>query len=161
MLKTKHLYHGRGAELATKAEIVVRGYNVADPEVEHGIDFHVYPPISGSSSSRVEVKSGTAECHFATGRWRCRFTLSPSNMADDADPELIFVFAARFPSHWQFIIISRQELLARLPPEKATPHPYRDLALRFDFTPTTVHGPGPLPYTDHHNNWSRYWPRLS
>jgi len=160
MLQVNRHYHGRGAELASKAEIVVRGYNVADPEVEHGIDFHVYPPTPGPHSSRVEVKTRHAQWHLPTSTWRCYFTLSPSNMADVANPELIFVFAARFPWHWQFIIISRQELLARLPPDKATPHPHRDLALRFDFTPTTVHGPGPLPYTNFHNNWSRYWPRL-
>jgi len=157
MVVGKHVYQGRSAELAAKSEIIARGYNVADWEVEVGADFLVTLRNS-PLVMRVEVKSNRAHWHKRTGQWRTHFKIRRSLVADSEGPELYFIFAARVESRWEYVIISRREL-ARLYPLPARGRtPSRFLALKFHFTPTAVRGPAEHNYERFRNNWTRYWP---
>lgn len=157
MVIGQHLYQGRSAELAAKAEIVGRGYNVADWEVEVGADFFVTHKNS-RRARRVEVKSNKARWHKGKQEWRTHFKLRRNIVVDDTRPELCLIFAPRIEGQWEYLIISRRDLLKLYPLKNPQRPPYRDLTLKFAFTPTAVHGPGGHNYERYRNNWHRYWP---
>lgn len=157
MLVGKHVYQGRSAELAAKAEIIARGYNVADWEVEVGADFLVTRQ-GARLAMRVEVKSNRARRYKQTDEWRTHFKTRRSVVIDDARPDLYLIFAARIDGRWEYLIISRRELLRMYPLKASGQPPFRDLTLKFNFTPTSVHGPGGHDYQPYRNNWPRYWP---
>lgn len=157
MLVGKHEYQGCGAELAAKAEIVTRGYNVADWTVEVGADFLV-TRTGTEPAMRVEVKSTRAKWYRARREWRAHFRIPRTVIVDEGRPRLCLILAIRLESHWEYLIISRRELVRLY--SRATPRRqrYLQLSARFSFTPTAVRGPGGFNYQRFRNNWSRYWP---
>lgn len=58
MSNNYHLYLGRAGHLAVMSEFLLRGWNVAIPEIDIGDDIYVVHDGSGSLK-RVQVKSAT------------------------------------------------------------------------------------------------------
>ncbi len=102
------LYIGRSGQMAVMAEFLIRGYNVAIPEVDVGDDIFVVKDSSGEYS-RVQVK--TALATKTRNGYSARYSLRFSQLATQSIPETWYVFANRLEERWaSFVVISRQKL---------------------------------------------------
>lgn len=108
MPRKLNLYVGRAGQMAVMAEFLVRGYNVAVPEVDIGDDIFVVRDRDGEYS-RIQVKSALAT--RTTGGYSARYALKFTQLQSPTSPETWFVFANRFADRWDsFLVISRPEL---------------------------------------------------
>lgn len=100
-------YTGKSGQLAVMAEFLIRGYNVAMPEVDEGDDIFVVHHVG--TLWRIQVKS--ANCRRTRAGIVARFSMSGSQLMTRRSPDLMFVFAARKAGRWaDFIVIRREEL---------------------------------------------------
>jgi hypothetical protein len=100
-------YVGKAGQLAVMAEYLLRGYNVAMPEVDRGDDLFVVEDADGEMW-RVQVKTA-----IATQRdygFSGRFVVPLSQLVKPRRPELHFVFALRRGDGWEFVPIPRKIL---------------------------------------------------
>ena len=67
----QNLYFGKSGQLAVMAEFLIRGYNVAVPEVDVGEDIFVVRDKDGELS-RIQVKTGNAN-ELQSGGFRVTF----------------------------------------------------------------------------------------
>src|SRR5262245_17662096 len=100
---------GKAGQLAVMAEFLLRGYNVAMPEVDVGDDIFVVDDREGTFW-RIQVKT-------AVGRPRGyghsgRFAVDLRQLTRPKKPELVYVLALRAVSHWDFVVLSRDVLEA-------------------------------------------------
>lgn len=107
-MSRKSLYVGRSGQMAVMAEFLIRGYNVAVPEVDIGDDIFVVKDSSGDYS-RVQVKTALAT---GTNRgYSARYTVRFSQLEIQSVPEIWYIFANRLANQWaSFVIISRRDL---------------------------------------------------
>jgi hypothetical protein len=107
-MSRKSLYIGRSGQMAVMAEFLIRGYNVAIPEVDVGDDIFVVKDSNGEYS-RVQVK--TALATPMRNGYSARYALRFSQLETRSIPETWYVFANRIDERWaSFIVISRQQL---------------------------------------------------
>ena len=94
--------------MAVMAEFLIRGYNVAIPEVDVGDDIFVVKDSNGDYS-RVQVK--TALALKTRGGYSARYAIRFSQLETQRIPETWYVFVNRFKARWSsFVVISRQAL---------------------------------------------------
>ena len=103
-----NLYTGRAGHLAVMAELLLRGWNTAIPEVDIGDDIFVVQDSNGDLR-RVQVKTAMAKPrkygHSA------QFNLPLSQLQRQMTPDVTYVFAIRFRDCWQdFVVIDRHIL---------------------------------------------------
>ncbi len=92
------------------AECLMRGFNVAIPEVDIGDDLFVVNDQSGNYR-RIQVKTITAIQRSAG--YSAQFQVPLPQLQQIFVPDLIYVFATRFPTGWgPFLVIPRDTLLA-------------------------------------------------
>ncbi len=104
----KSSYVGKAGQLAVMAEYLLRGYNVAMPEVDEGDDVFVVENQSGELW-RVQVKTLVGQ---RRGRnWRGTYSISLSQLEKERTPDLFYVFALHRESTWEFLLIRRKVLL--------------------------------------------------
>jgi len=105
------LYIGKSGQLAVMAEFLLRGYNVAIPEIDVGDDIFVVRDDSGELS-RIQVKSTVARRRGGDSPvFSAQFNVGVAQLAEERRPELHFVFAARCDGHWsEFLVIPRDRL---------------------------------------------------
>ena len=110
MPRQTHLYVGRAGQLAVMAEFLLRGYNVAIPEVDVGDDIFVVRDRT-QGYSRVQVKTALA---IATRvGYSARYTVKLDQLVTLSTPDIWYVFANRLENRWQsFVVISRSPLAA-------------------------------------------------
>ncbi|HRW07982.1 MAG TPA: hypothetical protein P5121_22930 [Caldilineaceae bacterium] len=90
------------------AEFLIRGYNVAVPEVDVGDDIFVVKDSSGDYA-RVQVK--TALAAETRNGYSARYTVRFSQLEVQSVPEIWYIFANRLTNRWvSFVVISRQDL---------------------------------------------------
>lgn len=108
MKKHYHLYLGKAGHLAVMSEFLIRGWNVAIPEVDIGDDiFVVQDDIS--TLNRVQVKTATS--NVKKGSFSGRFNL-PLLQLRRISPILVhYVFIVRHKERWTDPIIIRQDYL--------------------------------------------------
>jgi hypothetical protein len=101
-------YVGKAGHLAVMAEFLLRGYNVAMPEVDVGDDIFVVEDRRGQLW-RIQVKTaiGKERAYGYSGQ----FALSLSQLENPKDPDLYYVFALRKADQWEFLVILRKVLL--------------------------------------------------
>jgi hypothetical protein len=103
------LYTGKSGQLAVMAEFVIRGYNVAMPEVDVGDDIFVVRDGDGTLW-RIQVKTANAR----KGRGAsvaATFNVGFSQLCKFRQPDLIYVFAVRYAERWgDFVVIDRPTL---------------------------------------------------
>ncbi len=103
----KEAYVGRAGQLATMAEYLLRGYNVAIPEVDEGDDVLV---ISNQvqNVSRVQVKTaiGVERNYGFSGQ----FQVSLAQIEGVSTTPYYFVFVLRCGERWEFVPVPRDVL---------------------------------------------------
>jgi hypothetical protein len=108
-MRREHLYLGKAGQLAVMAELAVRNYNVAIPEVDVGDDIFVVGDASGRLW-RIQVKTARATVH-RDGSLRAQFSVSRRQLMRPIEPELHFSFAIRHAERWHsFINIVQDDL---------------------------------------------------
>jgi hypothetical protein len=109
MSNRQNLYVGRSGQLAVMAEFLMRGYNVAIPEVDVGEDLFVVRDDNGDLS-RIQVKCSIAKQRRRQG-YAASFNLRLDQLEKPARPEVHYVFAVRQAERWDdFIVIARASL---------------------------------------------------
>jgi len=103
-----NLYIGRAGQMAVMAEFLLRGWNVAVPEVDIGDDLLVLRDADGNLS-RIQVKtSSTTELQQG---YSLRYSVRFSQLSQVLTPDVTFVFASRLQKKWNpFIVIPRDVL---------------------------------------------------
>jgi len=108
MSKLSNLYVGRAGQMVVMAEFLVRGYNVAIPEVDVGDDIFVVRDSDGLHT-RIQVK--TTNATKTQQGYSARYTLKLSQLENPSTPETWYVFVNRLQNEWEsFLVIPRQDL---------------------------------------------------
>ena len=146
-------YVGKAGQLAAMAEFLLRGYNVAMPEVDVGDDIFVVADREGTLW-RIQVKTaiGKRRRYGYSGK----FAVSLEQLSTLKKPDLFYVFALRVGDRWEFAIVPRKVLKDLHTMAGIGTVVAGELILNFRFTATTVLCSG----TDlqaHRNNWPE-WP---
>jgi hypothetical protein len=105
--KKSHL--GKAGQLAAMAEFLLRGYNVAIPEVDVGDDIFVVDDRIGDLS-RIQVKTATTLRGASYGRASAQFKLSRRQLENARPVDLTYVFVLRRFGAWSFYVVSRAAL---------------------------------------------------
>jgi hypothetical protein len=105
MATTGHI--GKAGHLAAMAEFLLRGYNVAMPEVDLGDDIFVVHDTAGDLW-RIQVK--TAVGKPTQYGWSGQFIVGEDQLATEKKPDLYYVLALRCGIQWEFLVLSRPQL---------------------------------------------------
>lgn len=109
MSKMKDLYTGSAGQAAVMAEFLIRGYNVAVPEVDRGDDLFVVEDAKGNFN-RVQVKTATGSSLKKVG-YKAQFNIPITQLQTPQLPELYYILVVRYNNRWtDFVVIKRQEL---------------------------------------------------
>jgi hypothetical protein len=100
---------GKAGHLAVMAEYLLRGYNVAMPEVDEGDDIFVVHDGIGRLW-RVQVKTAIGQ-PTRVGH-RGKFAVGRKQLAKLKEPDLWYVFACRREAGWEFTVVPREVLHA-------------------------------------------------
>src|SRR5438046_2733079 len=100
-------YVGKAGQLVVMSEFLLRGYNVAMPEVDVGDDVFVVHDRKGTLW-RVQVKTaiGKRRDYGYSGK----FAVAKTQLETKKEPDLFFVLTARAGQHWEFVILPRSFL---------------------------------------------------
>ena len=142
-MNNQHLYLGKAGHLAIMSEFLIRGYNVAIPEVDIGDDIFVVQDETGSLW-RIQVKTATAKIK-SDDSFDAQFYVPFKQLQTFVQPQLIYIFLARldWQSKWaQPIIVKQTDLLDYLQNSHSkafnTPTPPEALNLRFNYQSNRV-----------------------
>ena len=105
----QHHYLGKAGQFAVMSLFLVRGWNVAVPEVDIGDDIFVVRDENGEFV-RVQVKTSTG-IERKKGI-SAQFNVPIEQLKRQYVPELSYCFMVWYNEHWQFPIIISRELLA-------------------------------------------------
>ena len=94
------------------AELSLRGYNVAIPEIDIGDDVFVLNDATGQLS-RIQVKTATGRV-WDTTSYRCQFSVRLSHVNDATVAGTHYVLVGRCGSRWRFLVIERAILRDRI-----------------------------------------------
>lgn len=108
MPKRSNLYTGRAGHLAVMAELLLRGWNTAIPEVDVGDDIFVVHDSQGDLR-RVQVKTALAR-PLQVGH-SAQFNLSLSQLQTSMTPEVTYIFAVRLLDRWDSFVVIDREIL--------------------------------------------------
>lgn len=108
MTKKFNQYIGKAGHLAVMSEFLMRGWNVAIPEVDVGDDIFVVEDEKGLFR-RVQVKTATATNR--KGTFSAKFQLSIKQLSRTSDVMVHYVFITRHNEMWTKPIIIRQDFL--------------------------------------------------
>lgn len=110
-MSRKNLYTGRAGHLAVMAELLLRGWNTAIPEVDVGDDIFVVHDTDGSLR-RVQVKTtATAKPLKNRPGYTSRFKVPLLQLETPKFPDITYVFAVRICDRWDaFVVIDRDDL---------------------------------------------------
>ena len=101
-------YVGKAGQLATMSEFLMRGYNVAVPEVDVGDDVFVVHDREGILF-RIQVKTATA-VRRGYGHSGV-FSVPLDQLREPTQPDLDYAFALRKGvGQWEFLIAPRKQL---------------------------------------------------
>jgi hypothetical protein len=153
MARSDHV--GKAGQLAAMAEFLLRGYNVAMPEVDRGDDIFVVED-QGGQLWRIQVKTAIGK-RRGTG-WRAKYSIPFNQLATDRTPDLFFVIAVRQESNWEFLLIRRDALLEEVIRHQAGSRIGENVLLTVTFQPAAVLC-SRRDWQGYRNNWSE-WPLI-
>lgn len=108
MSKKNNLYLGKAGELTAMSYFLMRGWNVATPEVDVGDDIFVIEDNKGIFH-RVQVK--TAKAVERKNGYSVQFNLPLAQLERRIQPEIHYIFVVCRNDEWSDkIIIDREEL---------------------------------------------------
>ncbi|MCX6311681.1 MAG: hypothetical protein NT084_08590 [Bacteroidetes bacterium] len=108
--KKQNLYFGKGGHLAVMSELLLRGWNVAIPEVDVGDDIFVVRDKNGDLI-KVQVKSSNVLRKNNDGSRVSQFNLRVSQLRKIGKAKLIYAFVVRYKNTWSDFILIDQEYL--------------------------------------------------
>lgn len=154
MSKKTNLYLGRAGQMAVMAEFLVRGWNVAIPEVDVGDDIFVVRDSDGNLS-RIQVKTSSAKS-LKTG-YSAQFIVSSPQLTTAITPELTYVFVVRREPSWEkFIVIDRTALEEEhLFHKVGSDNKRGNVVFYISFTPRGVRCSG-RDFAKYVNNWGKW-----
>lgn len=127
----EHLYFGKAGHLFVMSEFLLRGWNVAIPEVDVGDDIFVVKDFNGELV-RVQVKTSKA-IYLKNGGYTAQFKLSLKQLRDSIK-EVSYVFVVRETNNWNLPTIIDQQILLELYENHSLGSKYKDnLTLRLNF----------------------------
>jgi hypothetical protein len=103
-----HSYLGKAGHLAVMSEFLIRGWNVAIPEVDIGEDIFVVQDDYGTLR-RVQVKTSTATSR--QNNFSGQFNIPVSQLKNISNILVHYVFVVRNHDKWTSPIIIRQDYL--------------------------------------------------
>jgi hypothetical protein len=146
---------GKAGQLATMAEFLLRGYNVAMPEVDVGDDVFV---VNNRAEKlwRIQVKTATGEPRG----YGCsaQFLLSLKQLREPAETPLFYVLTLRWDERWEFLVISQKTLRAEYKRHSLGAATDGNLVLYCAFKKTEVICSN-RNLQNYRNNWNP-WPRI-
>ena len=108
MPRRDNLYLGRAGQLTAMSEFLVRGWNVAVPEVDVGDDIFVIRDRDGKLF-RIQVKTAAAKPRKYG--LSAVFAVPARQLFAPIFPELTYVFAIRHQERWaSFLVVGRKQL---------------------------------------------------
>lgn len=135
------------------AELLLRGWNAATPEVDTGDDIFVVHDTDGQLV-RVQVK--TANVNTTDGQDTALFNLSNHQLVRPIIPELVYVFAIRRADAWDaFITLWQTNLRSVLDQAQILPSADGRILLRLDVTDDRVTCEG-LDMSTYRNSWKPF-----
>jgi hypothetical protein len=128
-------YVGKAGQLAVMAEFLLRGYNVAMPEVDVGDDIFVVADRTGRLW-RIQVKTaiGKKRGYGYSGK----FAIRAAQLEEAKVPDLFYVFALRAAERWEFLVVSRAKLMQEQENYYVASRGGRNLIFTFRFQPSAV-----------------------
>jgi hypothetical protein len=103
-----HLYFGKAGHLFVMAEFLLRGWNVAIPEVDEGDDIFVVKHEEGKLI-RVQVKTSNAK--ILNDGFSGMFSIGLQQLTDISKGDIVYVFLVRKNNNWiSPLIITREDL---------------------------------------------------
>lgn len=131
MTKAFNAYLGKAGHLRVMSDFLIRGWNVAIPEVDVGDDIFVVRDESGTLQ-RVQVKTATAVSR--QGTFSARFNVKAKQLENPAENLVHYVFIVRLQNGWTKPIIIRQDyLMAHMLDAKVRATPQRDYSVYLSF----------------------------
>ncbi|MFI5202324.1 MAG: hypothetical protein ACHQNE_08050, partial [Candidatus Kapaibacterium sp.] len=103
-----HLYRSRSGHLHVMSEFLMRGYNVAIPEVDVGDDIYVVEDSVGNLK-KVQVKY--AKTTVLKNGFSAKVNVPIEQLRQPDAPVLTYVFAFRLPNGWEKLLIIRRQKL--------------------------------------------------
>jgi hypothetical protein len=146
-------YIGRAGHLAAMSEFLLRGYNVAIPEVDVGDDIFVVHDQLGTLW-RIQVK--TARGEEREYGYSGQFLVPLKQLERALQPDLFYVLALRKSTQWDFVVIPLKDLRKEYEAFGVGPRLGDSLRLYLAFKETEVICSG-RDYQRYRNNWSA-WP---
>lgn len=102
-------YFGKAGHLFVMSEFLIRGWNVAIPEVDHGDDVFVVKHTD-NALYRVQVKSSNVTLKKRT--LHAQFLIDKSALYNPTSYEVYFAFAIRSQEAWSHLLIITKTALA-------------------------------------------------
>lgn len=153
-------YLGRAGHLATMAEFLVRGYNVAIPEVDEGDDVFVVHGRSGELH-RVQIKTASPQRSLTrSAGFSAQFNVGMAQLETPRAPDLKYVFTVRHEQRWAaWLHLTRRELFELHRQQRVGSRSRDRVIVRVTFRDgsTTCNG---VDLTAHRDAWDHYWPPL-
>jgi hypothetical protein len=125
-----HLYFGKAGQLLVMSEFLLRGWNVAIPEVDEGDDIFVVRHET-SKLMRIQVKASNLKIQHKSKY--AQFNISLKQLFD-TPKNIHFVFVSRNESSWESLLIINQLQLLDLHKNQSLGSTHKDnLTLRLTF----------------------------
>jgi hypothetical protein len=106
--KNYHLYLGKAGHLTVMSEFLIRGWNVAIPEVDIGDDIFVVQDDDGTLR-RVQVKTSTST--ERQNGFSGQFSVPLNQLRNITNISVHYVFVVRHTDQWTKPIVIRQDYL--------------------------------------------------
>jgi hypothetical protein len=147
-------YTGRSRQMAVMAELLLRGCNVAIPEVDVGTDLFAFHETR-EDVARIQVKTATARTYKRKNGYQAQFKVPTKQLERPDKPPLYYAFVVRRGGEWlDFLIVGRTELndYWNSDLQFGSEDPDRNLILKVWFRPRKVMS-GAVELTKHRHAW--------
>jgi hypothetical protein len=105
------LYLAKAGHLHVMSQFLLRGYNVAMPEVDIGDDVYV---VQVGMGTLWEIQVKTATCVATRSGYRAQLRIRWTQLIEPDDPPLYYVFTLHAKGNWQPSIVLRRAKLLQL-----------------------------------------------
>lgn len=153
----RKLYVGRAGQMAVMAEFLLRGWNVALPEVDMGDDVFVVHDRE-NDFSRIQVKTAVGKAQ--AGGYSAQFKVGRQQLDDTRLPEVRYIFLTRWQGRWDvFVIVPQTELRVEQDVHHAGSEVENSIVFRLVFVDGKVKAAGDRDWSGFLNKWS-HWERI-
>ena len=131
-------YIGKAGQLFAMSEFLMRGWNVAIPEVDRGEDIFVVQDSDGTLR-RVQVKSSQARLNKQG--YYVQFNIPYRQIVTELTPDIHFILLIRYEDKWRdMLLISRERLEYELSTGQAVNTSKVTLRINFTAGKAICHG---------------------